>query len=297
MDSPNLFTTSQGFVNLLTSQQEITYSFPQTIDLGSSELPQFSSQSSDDPSVPVEDRRQRRPWTAKEDVVLISAWLNTSKDPVVGNEQKLEAFWKRIQKYFNSTLELSGPEARTASQCKQRWGRLNDQVCKFVGCFEAAVKDKRSGQNDNDVLKAAHEIFFNDYQAKFTLEHAWRELRFDQKWCSKGSRKRRKTDESASSQEEVVLEDDSEPRPIGVKAAKSKKSGSKLKAEVQADKTLKHLQIVWEIKQSDMEMKQRDLELQDKLSSKKLLEKLLTKPEPLTETEMKLKDKLINDLL
>ncbi|XP_024006835.1 glutathione S-transferase T3-like [Eutrema salsugineum] len=249
MDSPNPFTTSQGFVNLLTSQEETPYSFPQTINLGSSELPWFSSQGSDDPSAHVEDRKQKRPWTAKEDVVLISAWLNTSKDPVVSNEQKFGSFWKRIKAYFNSSLELSGPEARGASQCKQRWGRLNDQVCKFVGCYEAAVKDQRSGQNETDVMKAAHEIFYNDYQVKFTLEHAWRELRYDQKWCSKVSSKRRKTDEcvghSASCQEKVVLEDESETRPIGVKAAKAaakvKKSASTTKAELEAEKALTHL--------------------------------------------------------
>ena len=55
--------------------------------------------------------------------------------------------------------------------------------------------------NEDDVLKMAHEIFFNDYKHKFTLEHAWLELRHDKKWCGasstkdKVSSKRRKLDD------------------------------------------------------------------------------------------------------
>ena len=59
-------------------------------------------------------------------------------------------------------------------KCKQRWGRVNEQVCKFVGCYEAAVKEQASGQNENDVMKAVHDIFLNDYQMKFSLERAWK---------------------------------------------------------------------------------------------------------------------------
>jgi len=66
---------SPGFMNLLSSQSS------QTIEVGSSDVPK-----------PVE----RRKWTTQEDIVLISAWLNTSKDPIVSNQQKLGSFWKRI---------------------------------------------------------------------------------------------------------------------------------------------------------------------------------------------------------
>ncbi|XP_013634755.1 PREDICTED: glutathione S-transferase T3-like [Brassica oleracea var. oleracea] len=119
-----------------------------------------------------------------EDVVLISAWLNTSKDPIGSNEQKTAKFWKRIEEYVNASPLLIGSVPRDWSQCKQRWGRVNEQVCKFVGSHEAALKEQASGQNENDVMKAAHDIFFNDYHVKFSLEHCWRELRFDQKWRS-----------------------------------------------------------------------------------------------------------------
>ncbi|KAF3588646.1 hypothetical protein F2Q69_00029848 [Brassica cretica] len=136
------FLNSPGLVNLLASQSS------QTIDLGCSEVPKPAS---------------KRKWTTKEDVVQISAWLNTSKDPIVSNEQKAAKFWKRIEEYVNASPLLIGSVPREWSQCKQRWGRVNEQVCKSVGSHEAALKEQPSGQNENDVMKAAHDIFFNDY--------------------------------------------------------------------------------------------------------------------------------------
>ena len=83
---------------------------------------------------------------------------------------------------------------------------------KFCGAFEAASREKRSGQNENDILKLAHEIFYNNHIKKFTLEHAWKELRNDQKWCelstskTEGSSKRRKLDDSAQSSSSHAFE-------------------------------------------------------------------------------------------
>uniref|UniRef100_A0A0D3D8B5 Myb-like domain-containing protein n=1 Tax=Brassica oleracea var. oleracea TaxID=109376 RepID=A0A0D3D8B5_BRAOL len=87
---------SPGLVNLLASQSS------QTIELGSSEVPKPAS---------------KRKWTTKEDVVLISAWLNTSKDPIVSNEQKTAKFWKRIEEYVNASPLLIGSVPRDWSQC------------------------------------------------------------------------------------------------------------------------------------------------------------------------------------
>uniref|UniRef100_A0A0D3BZX7 No apical meristem-associated C-terminal domain-containing protein n=1 Tax=Brassica oleracea var. oleracea TaxID=109376 RepID=A0A0D3BZX7_BRAOL len=150
----------------------------------------------------------KRKWLTKEDLVLISGWLNTSKDAI------------RIEDYFNSSAQLTGSVAREWSQCKQRWGRVNEQVCKFVGSYEAALKEQSSGQNENDVMKASHDIFFNDYHVKFTMEHCWRVLRYDQKWKSysksrDGAKEKRKENEEVMPEEEV--------RPAGVKAAKASK--------------------------------------------------------------------------
>ncbi|KAF8083477.1 hypothetical protein N665_0771s0016 [Sinapis alba] len=246
-------SNSSSFVNLLASQG--------CIDLDSSEPPSFSSQGSEESSV-----RERRRWSPKEDVILVGAWLNTSKDPIVSNEQKAGVFWKRIVEYYNSNPQLVGTPPRELGQCKQRWARINDSVCKFAGCYEMALREQRSGQNDNDVMKAALEIYSSHQGIKFSMEHAWRELRHDVKWCS-------------SFQEKDIAKEKRKPaEPVGVKAAKAgkrKKSGK--------DEELAKLEGLMEIKKQ--------------LSNQSLLEKLLAKPEPLSEMELALKMKLMSDML
>ena len=53
-------------------------------------------------------RRERRKWMPTDDVLLISSWLNTSKDSVVGNKQRSGAFWTRIAAYFAASPQVSG---------------------------------------------------------------------------------------------------------------------------------------------------------------------------------------------
>lgn len=173
-------------------------------------------------------------------------------------------------------------------------------MCKFIGCYDAAVKEKYSGQNVDDVMKMAHAIFYNDYNVKFTLEHEWLELRHDQKWCGASSTKenlkskRRKIDDQSaqSSTYAHVGEDEEMGGPVVAKSAKakSKRSVSKATSLEEEGKQLEDFQSMWEIRQNDYLMK-------EKLSKQKLLDSLFWKTKPLTEIEIALKNKLINDML
>ena len=155
---------------------------------------------------------------------------------------------------------------------------------KFCGAFEAATREKTSGQNKTDVLKHAHEIFFNNYNKKLTLEHAWKELRHDQKWsdlssaCSQGDSKRKKLDNGSHLAR--PLADDGATRPPDVKAAKARG-----KKQVSDGKDLDEFQKMWRIKQEDLVIKK-------KLSKMKLLDRLMAKQEPLDDGEEALKKKL-----
>ncbi|KAL1226167.1 Glutathione S-transferase T3 [Cardamine amara subsp. amara] len=285
----NLYSHDSGFVNLLTSQQS---NHPLETNLYDDD----QNLSQDKPK----EQRSRRKWSHIEDVVLISSWLNTSKDSIIGNEQKDNAFWSRIAAYYAASPKLAGVEKREPMHCKQRWQKINDQVCKFVGSYEAATKEKSSGHNEDDVIKLAYQIFFNDYKLKFTLEHAWRELRHDQKWCcssyTKDHRqsKRRKSDEqSTQSSSSVPLNhEEVQARPPGVRAskAKGKRPASKATSVKEEGKDLEEFKSMWEIKEKNYERKEK----QSKLT---MLEKLIGKTEPLTDMEMAIKNKLMNDFL
>ena len=148
-------------------------------------------------------RKERRSWTQTDDEVFISSWLNTRKDAVVGTEQKSGAFWKRIADYFAASPKVAGLEKREPLHCKNRWHKINDLVCKFCRAYEAAARQKTSGQNENNILKQTHLVFLNNYKKKFTLEHAWKEFCHDQKWCDlsteRTSEKRKGEDGAQSS--------------------------------------------------------------------------------------------------
>ncbi|XP_048622986.1 glutathione S-transferase T3-like [Brassica napus] len=148
MDS-NPYRHGSNFVDLLTSQQSVFSLVEETV-----------------PEDTPAERKKRRMWTPVEDMVLISYWLNTSKDPVVGNEHRSGAFWNRIVAYFAASPKVAATEHRESTHCKQRWHKINDQVNKFCGAFEAATREKTSGQNENDVLNRAHEIFFTNHRKK-----------------------------------------------------------------------------------------------------------------------------------
>ncbi|WZZ66304.1 hypothetical protein YC2023_077674 [Brassica napus] len=229
----------------------------------------FSTQSPQESTV-----KERRKWSVKEDLILIGSWLNTSKDSIVSNEQKGAAFWKRIVSNYNSSPLLLGTVPREIGQCKQRWARINELVCKFCGCYDMALREQRSGQNENDVMKAALDIFNSDQNMKFTLEHAWRELRHDVKWCSTYMEK----DKDKRKAPEVHVPEP-EDRPVGVKAAKA--AGKRQKTR------------------KDEEFSQLEglMEMKKQISRQSLLERLLAKPEPLDEMESALKNKLLSELL
>ncbi|KAL0875565.1 hypothetical protein Bca101_025270 [Brassica carinata] len=141
----------------------------------------------------------------------------------------------------------------------------------------------------------AHQIFCNDHRKKFTLHHAWEELRNDQKWCEfatakiDGTGKKRRCEDgaqSATSQATTNLGDQPTKRPPGVKASK----GASGKRSVVDHEAVSQFESMWSIKEKDLAMKER-------LSKMALLESLISKKEPLSEVEEALKKKLIAEML
>ncbi|KAF8094911.1 hypothetical protein N665_0349s0014 [Sinapis alba] len=213
---------SAKFVELLNSQQNVVFGSQGSVSLSSSQAPFVGNQ--EDPIIGDElpaERKERRTWTPTNDTVLISSWLNTSKDPVVGNEQKSMAFWKRIAAYFLASPKLAGCEKREASQCKQRCHKLNDLVCKFCGAYEAATREKISAKNGS-------------------------------------SSKRRKFQDGSHSTSSQVNENNADVddggtcRPPGVKAAKA--CGKKPLVD---RKQLYDFQTMWSIKKENLTMKEK----------------------------------------
>uniref|UniRef100_A0A0D3E330 Myb-like domain-containing protein n=1 Tax=Brassica oleracea var. oleracea TaxID=109376 RepID=A0A0D3E330_BRAOL len=279
------YSQSSGYLGLLNSEHESVLNgnfLYESFHSGASEIPPFSSQQSEAPTPPEDtpaERGKRQKWTPADDEVLISAWLNTSKNAIVGNEQKLQNFWKRVGEYFAASPHgTDGGAKREHKHLKQRWHKINDLTNKFCGAYAAAERQNCSGQNENDVLNVAHDIFYSDHKIKFNLEHAWCVLRYDQKWLNlnppkaSGSSKRKDCVEGSQASVNVG---DNETRPEGIKAAKARRNTTQ-------GKTVDEYKSIWEMKKEDLTMK-------EKLSKLAILDALLAKKnqlsDPLSEAE------------
>ncbi|CAN8242388.1 unnamed protein product [Cochlearia groenlandica] len=99
---------SSTFIDLLNSQRDSNESlFPSTVGIGSIPVPRFTNQTIEpawDCEEVIHVKMKRTKWTPKDDIVLCSSWLNTSKNVVVANEQKYNAFW--ILEHPQTLLEL-----------------------------------------------------------------------------------------------------------------------------------------------------------------------------------------------
>ncbi|CAH8330119.1 unnamed protein product [Eruca vesicaria subsp. sativa] len=257
---------------------------------------------------PESERQTRNKWSPTEDGVLISAWLNTNKEPNVGsNEPRAAAFWKRIAAYYSLSPAVASLAKREWNHCKQRWQKINDSVCKFVGYYDNALSQRSRGQSEDEVLQVAYDNYFNYYKCRFTLEHAWRKLRHDPKWRSyymsqnsktSGSSKRPKLNEvvtvSSSSNTESNVEELAVSRPVAVKSPKLKEkivvTETTTNEEERESNPRSKLEKLWALNE-------KDIVERNKLSRIELLRSLLEKTGKLSEKEEALKNKLIDEML
>ncbi|EFH43040.1 hypothetical protein ARALYDRAFT_497026 [Arabidopsis lyrata subsp. lyrata] len=261
---------------------------------GSTEVPTFSTQLSEEGSeeegneasdVKPKQSISRKKWTAKEDIVLVSAWLNTSKDPVIGNDQQAKEDIVLVSAWLNTSkdphmllLVLPSTECQRESMLNVNKGR--QRSIKLSPSLWVVIRQQQ-------LIKLV--IYYNDTKKNFTLDHAWRELKFDQKWCDQTTRggkdnaKRRKCGDGNASSQPINVEDDSVmTRPPGVKAAKAKGRKSATVNEGKKPATGKG-----EAGQSDRKEKQ---------SKYQMLESLHSRTEPLSDIYLFLKNKLITEL-
>ncbi|CAE6231533.1 unnamed protein product [Arabidopsis arenosa] len=155
------------------------------------------------------------------------------------------------------------------------------------GCYEFASRTPRSGETEDDILVLAYKLYHQDQKNKFSLEHVWRILKTDQKWCNWCETKLPAKKKAKLS----FVEEESLQRPIGVKAAKTlAKSKGKGKSEGADAGSVAEFQLLWDVKEKDLASKER-------LSKQKLLDSLLGRSDGLSEMEIELKNTLIKEYL
>ena len=101
-------------------------------------------------------------------------------DPLVGTDQKGDAFWNRIHAYCEESNR--GLIKRGVGAMKKRWHRINTGAQQFGGCYDQACRRHQSGSNSDDIMELAHELYFTRYGKKCTFQRHWNEFRKEQKW-------------------------------------------------------------------------------------------------------------------
>jgi hypothetical protein len=87
----------------------------------------------------------------KEDIVICSAWLNVSKDPINGANQTRLSFWKRIHDFFEKNKTTSA--VRSESSIMHRWLTIQKDVNKYCACYEAIERRNQSGSTIQDMVR------------------------------------------------------------------------------------------------------------------------------------------------
>lgn len=103
------------------------------------------------PDMSTKDTRISRGgnFSAAEDIVLVSAWLNTSLDAIHSTDQKSKTFWSRIATYY---AENTRPKyaLRSDRSLINRWSAIQQAVNKFSGFLAQIEQSRPSGLNEQD---------------------------------------------------------------------------------------------------------------------------------------------------
>ncbi|KAL0004392.1 hypothetical protein SO802_011953 [Lithocarpus litseifolius] len=161
-------------------------------------------------------------FSAEEDKLLVAAWLNTSVDPVYGNEQHKTTFYGKVVKYFKDHKTDS---TRSISSLTSQWGTINRETIKFCGSLGKIEAKNESGTTADDKIEKARELFKEIHGYFFQYEHCWLMLKDFPKWATTMPREDSRTempqtpnsiDQGGGVDGTTVFE-----RPIGRKAEKA----------------------------------------------------------------------------
>jgi hypothetical protein len=112
-------------------------------------------------------------WRIEEDQSLCTSWLNTSKDPTVGNYQTKTTFWDRIYTLYLDLMAEAVEKKKNAKGFKpfplclkkpleDQWYHIQHQVNKYCGYYSQVKQRMRSGSN-NDDLVSHHFSYVHDF--------------------------------------------------------------------------------------------------------------------------------------
>ena len=162
----NPFTSSSNFVDLLSSQQQnvVFGSVSDSVSLSSSQPLFFGVQGTEDSNFGEDTQarwKERRTWSRIDDVVLISSWLNTSKDEVINTSTK--SFFKlKFQTQFMASSSQNTLDESFDDAFEEIFDDFIDQTFeKFTihGDQEERRKKRKNELISKEIVKKATSVY------------------------------------------------------------------------------------------------------------------------------------------
>ncbi|KAE8793014.1 hypothetical protein D1007_32395 [Hordeum vulgare] len=180
-------------------------------------------------------------YTTNDDKLLCNTWLQVSRDPSIRGDQSRDAYWGRMNEYFDAQ-NVSGID-RSERSLRSRWSTINSDCQKWAAAQKAVDKLNPSGTNEDDRYNIAQNLFKEETRTTkkgkikkgkiFTLPHCYEVLKDDEKWKKREdlddlhlSNKRKRTIELNDDEEEDDASSDEgkrSPTPNSVSYSKPKR--------------------------------------------------------------------------
>src|SRR5262249_2102515 len=135
----NSYDIQNEYHTPIASQIPMQYSSQPLNAMGSSKSPIVEE--------PTQKKRAKN-FSTEEDLMLVSAWLNISMDPIHGNDQKNQTYWERVHAYYHEHREFLSD--RSPNALMHRWSNIQLAVGKFHGYYIQITNRQQSGVNEHD---------------------------------------------------------------------------------------------------------------------------------------------------
>jgi hypothetical protein len=129
----------------IDDEGNMNFAFTKSMNMEDS---QHSTPTATDPKLKKATTRRLGNYTQAEDEILVSAYMNVSKDPAIGTNQLGEAYWRHISDYYNEHKKTAN--ARTQHSLEHRWSDIQRDTMKFCAAYDKVIRLKQSGKREDD---------------------------------------------------------------------------------------------------------------------------------------------------
>ncbi|CAM0879688.1 unnamed protein product [Alopecurus aequalis] len=171
-----------------------------------------------------------------EDVLLAEAWKTVSLEQIVGANQAMDNYWKRVKTAYDERRMIDPDFAACVTERGQKamanhWANIQAACNKWHGIQEEVAMRPKSGANREMELVRMLEAYKNDENADFKFLHVFVVIEGCEKWAEV----RRSIRKGKEYVPDEVAPGASEGRPpMGHKKAKAARDGAPAAAKLQA---------------------------------------------------------------